>query len=447
MKKVYYFLFAAIGLASCSNEDVFEAPESVNNNAVEELNPNRRTYAEALEIAQKSITMLQDSAAITRGEAADRSLNLVNGVKAVCQPVTRANGTSNDTVLYVFNFNDDKGFALVSANRATTGLLAVIEKGSYDPNVEVSNPLVADFLQDMADYAANAESKEEVTLTRSYSPKMTFDENNINTVRNGNGAKVYTTSYKIEPAIKVQWAQTGIPAEECKYDWAGSGPVALFQVMSVFREPMNDYITTSYAKSATAILMDKKKWDFFCSIVNSDNRSNPNKAILFKDFSMIFRELGHRSKAIYSKGKTTTEIGNLLATMSGLGYTVGPIRNYDKNNHDDALSIRNCLKNGCIVVMQGTDKKTGTSHTFVIDGGEYETIVVEGYVNNLCVSKNTTKENYLHHINWGEAGKYDGLYFANTFSPKYNNNSRKTTFDGKKFDFSYNMSYFSVSHK
>ena len=136
MKKVYYFLFAAMGLASCSNEDALVPENNVSTEVTtSQLSIETRSYDEALAIAKNAISMLEDGDAATRSGEASRTIDLANGVKTYRQNVTRADGSvSNDPLLYVFNFNDNKGFAVVSAKRSTGGLLALVEKGSYDPN-------------------------------------------------------------------------------------------------------------------------------------------------------------------------------------------------------------------------------------------------------------------------------------------------------------------------
>ena len=99
------------------------------------------TAVVTMEIAQNSIQMLQDDEVDARSAAPVRTLNL-NNVKTVRKTVSRADGTvsDNDTLLYIFNFDDNQGFAVVSASRQTDGLIAVTEAGNYDPAVPTGNP-------------------------------------------------------------------------------------------------------------------------------------------------------------------------------------------------------------------------------------------------------------------------------------------------------------------
>ena len=72
--------------------------------------------------------------------------------------------------MYVFNFNDEQGFAVVSANRQTEGLIAAVEMGSYDPAIPTGNPGFDTYMQMAKVYVANTEVIEKeakVTTTKS----------------------------------------------------------------------------------------------------------------------------------------------------------------------------------------------------------------------------------------------------------------------------------------
>ncbi len=434
MKKVYYILFAAMGLASCSSDEIFESPANVNEEIPQESNLNRRSYDEVLEIAQNSISMLQDSAAITRGEAVERTLNLESGVKAYCQKVTRANGASaNDTLLYVFNFNDDKGFALVSANRATEGLLAVIEEGNYDPSVEAGNPFIEQCMQNLKDYATNAVETE--TANSEVVTRAKYGDHR--TLRN-------KQSYA--PKLTVEWnqAKNSVTGYDCPNKIAGSGSVAMMQVMSYFEYPKS--ITTSYANSAYPITPN---WNYFKTKFKNSATLSPNKNDYYQaEFSKLFREMGHRAKASYGSNITTTQIANVRTAMSQMGYKVGNLLSYQSSSHPNARQVGYYLDRGWLIIMEGQDSKTKKYHTFVIDGGDYEDVQEQVYFNTWTTVYSS--DVYYHHINWGEGGKYNGYFIGSSFCPgdmRYGtNNGTGTPTINTSNNFNTNMKYFTVSH-
>ena len=365
MKKVYYFLFVAIGLASCSNEDVFEAPANVNEDVAQEFKINRRSYSEVLEIAQNSISMIQDSTAITRGESG-RTLNLESGVKTYCQKTTRANGASaNDTLLYVFNFNDNRGFAVVSANRATEGLLAVVENGNYDPNSKWGDSYAEEILDNAKDYVRNIEIENLPAITRG--EIIHWDES-----ENGRRIVELTAKKEVAPRIKVKWAQKGAIATFCpnigfdNNQIVGSGPIALAQAMTYWGAYQGYPTSIIYPKHFGGTLaLDWKKIN---SWTNSDSLiSNRTDIVVAK----LVREIGYLAKADYYDDVTVTSLSNLAKATEKLGLNIYATSTRKFNPKNDGWSMVDRLWADNFAIMQAKNSKSGRAHTFVIDGFKY----------------------------------------------------------------------------
>lgn len=142
MKKHFLILSVVAGFVACSSDGLRENAVQESKSLAEQYDPNRRSFAEAVEIARNSINMLEEDKAATRSVTPARKLNLKDGVKAFRKAGTRSGEASsdNDTLLYVFNFEDNQGFSVVSASRHSEGLIAVVEEGSYDPAVPTGNP-------------------------------------------------------------------------------------------------------------------------------------------------------------------------------------------------------------------------------------------------------------------------------------------------------------------
>ena len=80
MKKgLIVLLTIATGLVACT-EPIENIQSTTPTKSV--YNLNRRSYAEAVEIAQNSIKMLQEESATTRGNKPVRTLNLTSGIKS-----------------------------------------------------------------------------------------------------------------------------------------------------------------------------------------------------------------------------------------------------------------------------------------------------------------------------------------------------------------------------
>lgn len=148
-KRHFIFIATAILLVSCTTEKYYDEVEQ---QEFKSLSFNKRSYAEALEIANDAISMLGDDA-VTRG-GFPRKIDERHGVKYITNTITRS-GTS-DTLLYIFNYEGEEGYAVVSANKNTDGLLAVTESGSYDPSIGTDNPGLAMFMDMAEDYVVSA---------------------------------------------------------------------------------------------------------------------------------------------------------------------------------------------------------------------------------------------------------------------------------------------------
>ncbi len=120
MKKLFVMVSIACAFAACSTEDAMDGTRSENNVS---SSADRITYAEAIKTAEKAAAEMED------GQI--RTLDLSKGVKAITQ------GT--DTLLYVFNYKDCKGYTIVSATKKAPNFKITSQQFSLDPaNVEDS---------------------------------------------------------------------------------------------------------------------------------------------------------------------------------------------------------------------------------------------------------------------------------------------------------------------
>ena len=428
MKKLYYFL-AAFVFISCSNDENIEASldaakdesQKVLNNL--QLNCERRSYDEALEIAKKSITLLQSNATTRSNET--RTLNLATGVKVMCQPTTRTAGAKNDTLVYVFNFNNDKGFAVVSAKRSTEELLAVVESGNYDPNEKLDNEVVEGYLKNALEYVANADEKianttESATtnnITRAFYcswPKYTGQ------MVRGSKEEFVTDgpTYDIPEKCVIKWGQNDKMFKDAFGYSAGSGHIAAAQVMSVLEKPKKLKLQDGGDKTML--------WSYINAFTKTSLTPSTSEQEIARD--QILTLVKESRKRTGSKTSGATTIEKLRSYLQVESLSVGDIKNYPYNNWD--TDIVSPLKNGQLIFACGTNEKKNT-HFFIIDGcycqNAHIRLLLQDYYNS---DKWYVKEecaryanNWLNHINWGEGGKYNGLFYYNLFNADYSYNT------------------------
>lgn len=81
-----------------------------------------------------------------------------SGIKTICNRESRG---QNDTLIYVVNYEDNKGFALISAVDDSQPVLAVVPNGSYDPEIGTDNPGFNLFMDAATYNALNDTTKKE----------------------------------------------------------------------------------------------------------------------------------------------------------------------------------------------------------------------------------------------------------------------------------------------
>ena len=154
--KLISVLSFALFITACSNQDSYDKEyfQTISNSSGSDI----RSYEEALAIAQASIPMLENSSTATRSVGTRRKIDLNDRkvFKLDAETKTRANSNINDTLIYVFNFEDNAGFALVSASKNTNGLLAIIEQGYCDPDTPSEIEGFEMFKMMAKDYVINA---------------------------------------------------------------------------------------------------------------------------------------------------------------------------------------------------------------------------------------------------------------------------------------------------
>lgn len=115
-----------------------------------------RTIEEAIAIANDGIQMLERNK--TRAEVGTKREIDEEQIKCITSEKTRGGSTSTDTLMYIVNFEDEQGFAVVSANPATEGLLAVTEMGSYDEETVKQNEEFSIFMSLANEYVSSTNS-------------------------------------------------------------------------------------------------------------------------------------------------------------------------------------------------------------------------------------------------------------------------------------------------
>ncbi len=402
-----------IGAYSCNCED-----DVLENNTQLTTQSSIRTYEEALAIAKSSISMIEDAHATTRfGNTEHRSIDLSNSMVITDKTTRYAN--QSDTALYVFNFKDDNGFALVSANPNTEGLIAVTESGNYKDCVTENTAF--------AEYVSMAKRM----IRDNIKPYPKEPEGPIPMIKRDTLSREQRGPY-----ISVQWGQNypeGVFFPNAK---AGCGNVATLQILSYYRYPTQIKLTYPNADSEIINLDWRVMLSHTRSGTEIEKNCSQNHLKAHSDIAHLCRQIAVYTNSqfhpeyidfkynldnymlpssTYTTYGTYSSIYNIHDAFASFGFTTSNILEYSPE------CTYTPLENNKLILMQG-----GTNsdlHIWVIDGFIKYTIRTKSYETIELTTYTTTS--FYNHINWGWNGICNGYFLDNIFNIK----------NGKKYDY------------
>ncbi len=147
MRKILFsfICISSVFLLSC-NESGLNIDEP---NTIETHTYANKSMSEAISIAIDAAERLYPTQ--SRGYAHTAS---INNVRSVINHLSRAG--ENDTLLYVVNFDNNEGYAIIPAPNIDKKVLAVVGNGSYYPEKGTDNPGFKYFMEAAKSYASNA---------------------------------------------------------------------------------------------------------------------------------------------------------------------------------------------------------------------------------------------------------------------------------------------------
>lgn len=321
-----------------------------------------------------------------------------------------------DTLMYAINFADNKGFALVAADKRTSPILAIVDEGSFcvDSLSESKDEGFLSFvdyaikmeIQDIADY-------EETPQTRAITT---------------NGYKI-TSEYA--PILHTKWTQQDVYGKYCPNGTAGCVIIATAQILSHYKTI--GHVNWSYNGTMGS---SDLHWDK----IISDCDDNDGKLIYSScatsanEVAHLVRYLGIALGAEYKKSKKTSAKSSKAVEWFNKwgGLNASSLKSYNENN------IISAIKSGYPVLASGYSGKKKVlgirvgwkgGHAWIYDGA-------------LVASKDGESYKFVH-CNWGWGGYKNGYYISKAF----NTNAGATIYDpsdyqtGETSNYKYNLEY------
>ena len=412
MKKQFFITLLGLSLVACNSDEFL--PQA--NDDVEVLPmENLRTETEAIEIAAKGLNEFYP--------VKSRSARDLSGMNVVMlqSPASRSNEDSNP--LYVVNFGNESGYAIVSAAKDREPLLAVTESGSITSLDEIDNPGLRLFVD-----GAMKLQKDTTALVR---PGGDGGEL-VDIFRNDT---IFQANTKVEPRITVKWGQKYPEGELCPNGICGCVATAGAQTLSYFKYPETLALSFPERKS-NQISLD---WDNMNRIISTPWNIRP-KSEYDIQLSSLCREFGHKINADYTNSKgTTARLPDLRIYLKNLL----PTNKYIVSDMVSSNPKTNIVLGNGIILIRATASEFSedihVGHAWVIDGFIYKKYTVYVYTHKInspieTLERQFDKEDLYSHANWGWNGSDNGYFYNNIF--------RVTNY---KFDREFN--YFTIKTK
>lgn len=403
LKNALSFVLFVPFFFSCQKEEMMNEVVIDKNDVTPELINYKISEAEAKDILinfidQIELNMSNDIS--SRSSASRRTIKDIQVLRAdndMISTYASENNTSLniDTLMYLMNFDDEQGFAFVSADKRTIPVYAIIDEGSLsiDSLDKIDNPGFAIFMEE-------AINKQLYDIENNNSPVETYSSE----ISSRSASLWYIT-----PKLKTKWGQRRPYDLYCNGCPTGCVITAAAQALSHFqtvsRVSWNDngFSGSSYLNWNQIISDCEHSSDYGQLYLNHHLSSSHQVAHLM-------RYLGLSFKAKYSSGETEADTGDAVKFMKkwhGLSSSTG-LKNYNANDVFKALLNTNNLvmvrANARYYHVGLFFKKYVDGHAWLIDGA---------YKIDYGLNSNKTKT-YVH-CNFGWNGQCDGYYLNDVF--------------------------------
>lgn len=381
MKKLFIFAVLSLLMIGCTDDEPFSVPNAMEQSAKE--NEHRVSLQDALKRAESLLSQIGDPA--TRSKT-----RKVKSVEYLQNQLTRSGAI--DTTLYLVNYEDNAGFALLGADDRVRPIYAISDEGRLNMEDTVENKGLALFFRNTEAEIANSPVLTEYGDTFIYIGPPIIDPPYHEVV-------VYR---QVEPLLGSHqrlWHQEYpyniyCPIINGTNSYVGCAAVAVGMIMSYYQWPTN-IVSETFPWQAMNAGYANERVAKFLRILGNGNLLN----ITYSSDQLI-------------GSSANPEIVRIAFINSGY-QNPGTLQNFNENNITTYLTKgKNNQLGGGPVFVSGYSSNEG--HAWVIDGFvQYKTI------SNQIVGGEQLHD-VLYHCVWGwQDGLSNGYFYwarTNSFS-------------------------------
>lgn len=416
---------AVISLCSCSQEEPVAPVQEPTSENIE--NPLTRSPQEAVAIAEQAWQEFYGSDASASRSSSAPLIDLSRPVEVVRG--TQSRGSSDaDTLMYVVNFTDDAGFAIVAAPRNKEALLAVTSQGHYYPESMPDEELIPGFELWMENVDMYLKSNNEA-ISRG---DISIGGGGLTPIKEWDDTIVYR---KIDRQLNNTWGQgnnvlseymTYIDSEKPEGAYfsnglCGCGPLAIAEVGLVLKRPSS--INMDKNNSGEQLTLDwnrmsrHKMFKYSFAAYGECDEPAAEQYETHRMLAKMLRAIANKTDAVSVPGETTVTMDNMHKAALEL---------FGSNNVSgwNLLNINTNFQNKEMLVVSGRSTADATQgHAWVCDGLYY--LVWDRYAeipNQYGFLETHYQGRQISaklHFNWGWYGDCDGWYYNVTPSGEW----------------------------
>lgn len=446
---LHYCLLTIIGVAvttffqACQNEDYLLPQHQTRQTS---QNSTIRTTEEAIKIATEAYTSHFGPFTTSRNSTDTSPSVSVIGTKAPSR--TQA---ESDTCIFVVNFHDNAGFALIAANRNLSPILGISDTGNYNPDSSIHNPGIEYYIgraiEYLRDKGGTASPMDGIIISGPNDPKPIQVKEWEDTTYflhipqriNNAWSPGFTYNDTINGSLTLSTLSTNPTGYYFSKYWCGEAVISIAHALLYFSKPQVIPPTVHKkdfsAKSTSSFSPDWEKMKRHRQYLSSGNvkecdRLSPcnptDNNATHEQIALLCRAIGNLTECTYygtqKQPIMVCELQTMFDAVSTLGLHIQPWTVFEDGTtlKDDMHPTWKTLLllNG----MSPTDIKA-LSHFWIIDGEKiftarhhYATREYGGIWKEI-ITDTYSKE--MFHINWSQGGNGDGWYDKGPFSPKY----------------------------
>ena len=327
--------------------------------------------------------------------------------------------------IYVVNYEDDAGFAILSADRQLPSVLGYADNGNITDTM--TNPGIKLFLERLPDFVATSLRWDSLPdPDPPVNPPVDPDPGGGGGTGPSPDPSDTTVVYRYHhngiqrgditgPYVSVRWGQ-GAPfndnTPECMLNWntpAGCVAIAMLQIMSYHQYPT----ASTTIGTGNSIVLD---WPVLKTATTGQMMlHNPGRTQL----ANFIRRIGEDVHMVYTCAESGAYTNDADRVLKSYGYLTDGIHDYNWT------AVRNDLDRMRPVYVRGVSVEGG--HAWVIDGYMKARVPVDVFMDVYDSNGNFLRGyylgiqyeyEYLPHCNWGWDGSSNGYFYSGVFAPK-----------------------------